>query len=219
MRNLRLALAAPALLLAAACVIVPKDLPDEKFTAALVDSVSWNTTLDRKTLWRVEVRTDSSADTVPDILTDRAVVAVPKVGVEGFAFDTARGAIHQGFRYDPKKKSVKTIVLAEDLVGPFAAPALSPDGRHVAYLAVADGRARPMVRLFPRGRVVASGPAVPVPPGDAPPGDAAWASADSFALHVDALPFRRIRFRGSVRGGALAVDTVPGREPEPPPAP
>jgi hypothetical protein len=209
MRELRpMGVAAVLALAAAGCVIVPKDLPDERFTAALVDSLRWSNESSEKTLWRVEVRSDTAVDTIPDLLTDRAIVAVPKVGVEGFAFDTARGAIHQGFRYDPKKRTVKPIVLAEDLAGPFAAPALSPDGRHVAYLSVADGKARAVVRVFPRGRIVASGPALAVPPGDVAPGEASWTSADSFTVLVDALPFRRVRFQGTVASGITAADTV-----------
>jgi len=196
-------------LAAGGCVIVPKDLPDERFAAARVDSLRWSSESSEKTLWRVEVRSDTAVDTIPELLTDRDVVAIPKVGVEGFAFDTARGAIHQGFRYDPKKRTVKPIVLAEDLVGPFAAPALSPDGRHVAYLAVADGKARVVVRLFPRGRIVADGPPLAVPPGDVAPGEPAWTSADSFTVLVDALPFRRVRFRGTVASGITATDTIP----------
>ncbi len=209
MRELRpKALATLLALAAAGCVIVPKDLPDERFTAARVDSLRWSNESSEKTLWRVEVRSDTAVDTIPDLLTDRAVVAIPKVGVEGFAFDTARGAIHEGFRYDPKKRTVKPIVLAEDLVGPFAAPALSPDGRHVAYLAVADGKARAVVRVFPRGRIVADGPALAVPPGDVAPGEAMWMSADSFAILVDALPFRRVRFQGTVASGITRTDTI-----------
>jgi hypothetical protein len=209
MRELRSMAAAAVLALAAGgCVIVPGDLPDERFSAALVDSLRWSNESSEKTLWRVEVRSDTATDTIPGVLTDRAVVALPKVGVEGFAFDTARGAIHEGFRYDPKKRTVKPIVLAEDLVGPFAAPALSPDGRHVAYLSVADEKARVVVRVFPRGRIVAGGPALAIPPGDVAPGEATWASADSFTVLVDALPFRRVRFHGTVASGITATDTI-----------
>jgi len=208
MREIRMALAAALALAAGACVIVPKDLPEKRFTATLVDSLRWSNEVSEKTLWRIEVRSDTAVDTIPDLLTDRAVVAVPKVGVEGFAFDTARGAIHEGFRYDPEKRTVKAIVLAEDLAGPFSAPALSPDGRHVAYLSLAEGKARAVVRVFPRGRIVAGGPALAVPPGDVAPGEASWASPDSFTVLVDALPFRRVRFRGTIASGITAVDTL-----------
>lgn len=184
------------------------ELVEGRFRAALVDSVRWRGTLDEKTLWRVEVRGDTAVDTIPGILTDRPVIVVPRAGVEGFAYDTAKGAIVNGFRYDPTKRNVEDIVIAEDVAGPFAAPALSPDGRHVAYLTVADGTARATVRIFPRGRIVATGPAIPIPPGDVAPGEAAWTSPDSFTVHVDAIPFRRVRFRGTVQAGVTQIDTV-----------
>jgi len=208
MREMRMALAAALSLAAGACVIVPKDLPEKRFAATLVDSLRWSSKGSEKTLWRIEVRSDTAVDTIPELLTDRAVVAVPRVGVEGFAFDTARGAIHEGLRYDPEKRTVKAIVLAEDLAGPFAAPALSPDGRHVAYLSLAEGKARAVVRVFPRGRIVAGGPALAVPPGDVAPGEASWSSPDSFTVLIDAIPFRRVRFRGTVASGITAVDTL-----------
>jgi hypothetical protein len=47
-----------------------------------------------------------------------------------------------------------------------------------------------------------------IPPGDVAPGEAAWMSADSFAILVDALPFRRVRFQGTVASGITRTDTI-----------
>lgn len=196
-----------ALAAAQACVVVPADLPEKQFTAALVDSVAWR----GEVLRRVEVRGEGSVDTVPGILTARPVVAVPKTGVEGFIFDTARGGVTQGFRYDPERRRVKKIVLAPEMIRPGAAPALSPDGWHVAYVAVADSGQRAVVRVFPRGRVVATSPLLPPPaPGAAPANEARWTPPDTFEITVGLAgdSSRALRLRGTPRG-VLSTDTVP----------
>lgn len=210
-RTVRLAaLFFAAACVAGACTVVPPDLAEGRYAAALVDSFTWKTEDAQATLWRVEVRSDSAVDTIPDVLTDRRVVVVPLAGVEGFAFDTARAGITQGFRYDPTKQRVTKIVIARDLAEPFAEPELSPDGRHVAYVAYRGGRASAVVRLFPRGRIVVRGPEIAVAAGDYAANDAAWTSPDSFAVYIDLgqTPQRHARVRGTVRGGVFAVDTV-----------
>ncbi|HEX2202596.1 MAG TPA: hypothetical protein VHG91_04845 [Longimicrobium sp.] len=195
-----------ASLLAGACVPVPQEVPEEGFAAERVDSTAWGSGAGARTLWRVRVtRGDTAVDTIPNLFTDREVVAVPRMGVVGFAFDTARGEIVQGFRYDPKKKRVTKIVIASDVAGRRAAPALSPDGRHVAYTVFRDGRAHAIVRVFPRGRIVAQGPAVAVP-ADAPNG-ARWTSADDFEVLTGLGNGRTLRTMGSVRGGPVRADT------------
>ena len=207
-RRLALALAAGAA--AGACTVVPPDLAQGRYTAALVDSFTWKTEDAQATLWRVEVRSDSAVDTIPGVLTDRRVVVVPLSGVEGFAFDTARARITHGFRYDPSRRRVTEIVIARDLAGPTAEPDLSPDGRYVAYVGRRGTMDRAVVRLFPRGRIVASGPEIAVPPGDYAVNGAAWTSPDSFTVYIDLgqNPQRHARVRGTVRGGVFAVDTV-----------
>lgn len=201
-------------LAAGACTVVPPDLAEGRYTAALVDSIRWETLDAQATLWRVEVRSDSAVDTIPGVLTDRRVVVVPLSGVEGFAFDTLRGGITHGFRYDPSKRRVTKIVIAEDLAEPMAEPELSPDGRHVAYVAYRGTTARAVVRLFPRGRIVASGPEISVPAGDYAANDAGWTSPDSFTVFVDLgqNPQYHARVRGTVRGGMFAVDTVAAQD-------
>jgi hypothetical protein len=208
------ALFAAAACVAGACTVVPPDLAEGRYTAALVDSFTWKAEHAQATLWRVEVRSDSAVDTIPDVLTDRRVVVVPLAGVEGFAFDTARAGITHGFRYDPTKRRVTKIVIAEDLADPMAEPELSPDGRHVVYVAYDETRTRAAVRLFPRGRIVVQGPEIAVPAGDYAVNAAAWTSPDSFAVYIDlgTQPARHARVRGTVRGGVFAVDTVTAQD-------
>jgi hypothetical protein len=203
-------LALAAMLLAAGCVIVPGDVPEEKFTAALVDSSAWTPkdTSAAAVLWRVEVRGDTAVDTVPRVVTNRPVVAVRRVGVVGFSFDTAAGGVRRGFRYDPRKRTVKSLHLAPDVEGAATAPTLSPDGRYVAYVASSGDSARAVVRVFPRGPIVAEGPFVRLRPGARPANDARWTSADAFEVDVGLGDARRLRVRGTSRG-VTGADTVP----------
>lgn len=197
-----------ASLLAGGCVPVPQEVPEEGFAAERIDSTRWGSGAEARTLWRVRVaRGDTAADTIPNLLTDRPIVAVPRTGVVGFAFDTARGEIVQGFRYDPKKRRVTKIVIAADAQGRTAAPALSPDGRHVAYTSTRDGRAHAVVRVFPRGRIVAEGPVVAVPGGAR--NEARWPSAERFEVLTGLGGGRALLASGSVGGGPVTADTVP----------
>ena len=197
-------------LAAGGCVVVPADLPEARFSAALVDSLVWEAEPGPETLWHVEVRGDTAVDTIPGVLTRLPVVAVPRTGVVGFRVDTADAGRLRGFRYDPAKKSVKGIPLAPDVARWFAEPALSPDGRHVAYVGGDLRSPRAVVRIFPRGRIVAEGPVVRMPESDFVDNRARWTSPDTFEVWVQTgdTPRRHVRVRGSVRGGVFATDTV-----------
>ncbi|HEU0054159.1 MAG TPA: hypothetical protein VFQ39_13325 [Longimicrobium sp.] len=203
-------MALAALLPAAGCVIVPGDVPEERFTAARIDSAAWAAKDGSAAVpvWRVEVRADTAKpDTVAGVVTSRPIVAVHRVGVVGFSFDTASGEIRRGFRYDPKKHRVTSLHLAPDLEGAATAPSLSADGRYVAYVATSGDSAHAMVRVFPRGEVVARGPAVPAPRTARAVNDTRWTGADAWEAVVDLGDGRRQRVRGTPRGVA-AVDTL-----------
>lgn len=203
-------LSVAALAMLPACVVAPADLPQEKFSAALVDSTVWASEEGAVTLWRVEVRGDTARDTIADVLTPGPVAAVPKTGVVGFAFDTAAGRVRQGFRYDPAKRRVHDVVLSRDLAHPAAAPTPSPDGLHVAYVLHHGDSARAAVRIYPRGRILAEGPPVPAAGARRGAHRARWASPDTFEIDVriSGEPARWMRVRGAPNGGVTSVDTV-----------
>lgn len=193
---LAISLALPAV---SACVIVPGDVPEKQYTATFLDSAS--------VPGPVLVRGDSTVDTIPDLITAIQPLAVPRVGIVGFKHDPF-GVITGGFRYDPEKRRVHDVELPPDLVRE-SWPALSPDGRHVAYVGrVGEGQVRAVVRVWPRGRIVVAGP--PIHPRRHDANAARWSSPDSFAvlIEVGRAPETFLVFNGTLSAGITSVDTA-----------
>ena len=213
MRRLRITGGIAAVVLTAACTPPPavSPAPAAAYTVRLVDSLAWEPEgLPVPTLHRVEVRGAGAVHTIPGVWTYLPAVAVPG-GVVGFAFDTAQQGITTAFRYDPRARTVRRLAIPPELRSGFADPAISPDGRHVAYAWVGrEGTARAEVRPFPNGRVLVRGPEVSIPPTDALANGARWTAADAFEVWIDLVqsPPRYLRVRGTLSRGVVSADTV-----------
>lgn len=207
-RAMRTARIAAAVVAVAACDRHARP-PEPEVRAALADSVPWTAGGEGGTLHRIAVRTAARADTVPGVVTDVAPVAAGGA-VLGFGSDPANGALQYAFRYDLRRRTVEHLPTPGDVDPRASAPAISPDGRHLAYVAVdrKGGRMRAVVRRWPAGPIEASSPWISVVPRDSPVNQAAWTSADAFDVRID-LGRAWARVQGSIHRHIVRVDTVP----------
>jgi hypothetical protein len=185
--------------------------PAGRYEAVLVDSVAWETEMSGGVAHRVEVRREGRAvATIPGVVTTVRPVWSPGQGVVGYSFDVETGGLDRAFRYDPARARITFSPVPDDF-GAFTEPALSPDGRYVAYTAYdGQGRAWAVVRAFPDGRVAVRGPPIGVEAGDVAFNGAEWRSADAFEVMIDlgGAEQRWARVRGTVGAGVASVDTV-----------
>jgi hypothetical protein len=150
----------------------------------LVDSVFWEHELGDGFLRRVEVRHAGRADTLPGLL----VLAPPVLaGDRLFGFEHHQDAVVAGFRYDVRRRHLRRFRLPDDLNPVFSEPALSPDARHVAYVAVpGDATGWAVVRTWPGGRLRVRSDAVEVPATDSPGGNGSrWISPDTAEVFIE----------------------------------
>jgi hypothetical protein len=202
-----------AAMLTTACAPPPPAataVPTAAWTVALVDSVAWEAALPGPVLRRVEVRSGRQAHTISGVMTHVEPVAVPGRGIVGIAYDTTETGRAWAFRYDPARRALQRLPLAAVLGTVFAEPAISPDGRHVAYtVAPGNETAHAEVRAFPNGRVVVRGPDIPIPATDALANGARWTGPNRFEVLIDLVesPPRYARVRGTLTG-VTAVDTI-----------
>lgn len=183
----------------------------------LVDSIPWELGGEGFTLRRVVVASETrGTDTIRSVIVAQPPVEVRGTGLIGIAVDTPRARL-RGYVYDLRHR-IRDFDLPEDVGNLSSGAALSPDARHVAYVAYRGDTAQAMVRVWPAGRIVARGPDLRVMPGDAYGNFARWASPDSFSVTVDlGGPSRReVTVHGTVTGGIFAADTIFG---DPPPRP
>lgn len=176
---------------------------------ALVDSVPFATEMHDGFLRRVEVRSASRIDTIPDVLTHAPPTVTPDGRVLGFAWNgmDLRGA----FVYEPAARRVERIALPEDADRAFTTPSFSPDGRFLAYVGYAaeGGSAWGLVREGTAGPVAVRTDAVAVPGMDSAFNFARWLDAETFEIYIDVGEEGMHRWLGTVTGGVTRGDTVP----------
>jgi hypothetical protein len=177
---------------------------------ALVDSVPYANELTEGVLRRVAVRAGGRVDTVADVLVAEAPVLAGDTLVVGVAAEEDRVA--GLFVHDVRAGRTRRVALPPGLV-PHGRPALSPDGRHLAYLAqTPEGMGYGAVATVPAGRVILRGPPAPMLETDAGVDGVAWSDAARFEIRVD-LSYRvggTQRLRGTVAPPRLEVDTIRG---------
>jgi len=179
----------------------PAAAPDRPriLEVAFGDSVHWEDMLGEGWLKRVVVRTDRGSDTLPGVLTNVLPVLVGDSVVLGFAREGA--AITGAFRYRAGADGVEELPLPDDLNRGFAAPAISPDGRHIAYVANrGEGMSWAVLRTWPEGRELAASDTTDVQGSDFSLSNARWLDAERFEALVDA-GIGYLLFTGTVSGG------------------
>lgn len=184
----------------------PAPLP---ITVALVDSVPFATEMHDGFLRRVEVRSASRIDTIPDVLTHARPTVTPDGRVLGFAWDGMD--LRDAFVYAPAARRLERIALPNDADRAFTTPAFSPDGRYLAYVSypAEGGSARGLVRRDVRGPVVVRTDSVAVPGMDSAFNFARWLDAETFEIYIDVGEEGMHRWLGTVSGGVTRGDTVP----------
>jgi len=160
-------------------------------------------------------------ETIPNI----RVTAMPSVihdsMVMGFTSFSGSG-IARMFTYNVVRREVSSVPVPAWLseVAMLSAPALSPDGRHVAYLAATPQQDLYIVaRTWPNGVIVARGPTSP-PPNEIWPVQITWQDSNRFVTYyrtrapiaadepTHLIPVH-FNVRGSVQAKTVAVDTFP----------
>ncbi len=170
--------------------------------------------------YRVEVAAAGRRDTLAGVRVQRAPVSAPDGAVHGVAVGP-EGQAAGTFRYDPANRRLTRTPAPADASPFFSELTLSPDARHIAYVAQESGlvvRLWGVVRAWPDGRVVARAEPAPGYPSDVNYSRVRWTGPDTYEVvyRVDERPGRDpalaagpwIRMRGSTRGGAPAVDTL-----------
>lgn len=211
-RRLTTVLAAAAATLLSACGVQTMDgqrgpaASGETARVALVDSLPWETEMTEGALHRVEVRTSAGVDTIDGVATMDEPVAIPGA-VLGFAYE--HDALTHGWIYDVRTRRVRVIHLNADFNRVFSVPAISPDGRHVAYVVVpGNGTATPIVRRWPERRLFHRGATVRIQPSDASSTHVTWSDANTYEIRIDLDGQRFHRVRGTILPRAMRVDTV-----------
>ena len=185
----------------------PSDSAATKLRSArLVDSVEFsNELIGTDYLRRVEVRTLDGVDTLPGVLTIQPPI-VADSAVYGLSYVENR--VSGAFRYSPST-GVENLPLPDDLF-PFSTPRLSPDARHLAYLAMdSAGLGYATVVSWPSLAVVYRGPGVRLLETDAGVDQITWLDAGRFRIEL-ALTVQTgglLRIEGSV-DGTVSADTI-----------
>jgi hypothetical protein len=170
--------------------------------------------------YRVEVAAAGRRDTLAGVRVRRAPASAPDGAVHGVAVGP-EGQAAGTFRYDPADRRLTRTPAPADASPFFSELTLSPDARHIAYVAQESGpvvRLWGVVRAWPDGRVVARAEPAPGYPSDVNYSQVRWTGPDTYEVvyRVDERPGRDpalaagpwIRMRGSTRGGSPAVDTL-----------
>lgn len=179
----------------------------------LVDSIPWETELASGVLHRIELRYDGRRDTVPEVTTSRDPLVVGDSVVWGF--DSRQGTVAGGFRYSIARAETERIELPDDLL-PFAAFGLSPDARHIAYLArTPGGELQAVVRTWPGRELVWESHPVSGYPSDAENSAVRWSEPDEVTIRIRLDDLETpgglwLEARGAPEPGAMAADTVRG---------
>ena len=214
--TVRSASASLLVLVVSGCASAARDVADP-LTIQLVDSIPWSHELGDGHLRRVQVRSGTSVDTIPGVLTSVVPQRVSPSRVLGFAFEA--DAITGAYEYDVARRRVRRLPLPEDLDPVFSAPSFSPDGRYLAYVvAPGDATGWAVVRSWPARREIWRSDRVQVPATDAPGGNLTrWVSPDTAEAFVETAVSTDngwYHVLGSVRRRAvLSADTVRRRSP------
>ncbi len=178
---------------------------------ALVDSVPFhNELIGDAWLRRVAVRTAAGVDTLDGVLTDQRPVVAGDTLVLGLIYDQDRVA--GAFEYAARDGALRLLDLPEGLYE-YSTPRLSPDGRHLAFMARdSAGLGYAVVVSWPDGRVVYEGPKARLLESDGGVDRVSWRGADAFEVLIElslAYSLATQRVRGTV-GGSVTVDTLTG---------
>jgi hypothetical protein len=176
--------------------------------AVLVDSVPYANELTDGVLHRVAVHTATGVDTLDGILADAPPVVVGDSVVYGIR--AGENLVVGLFAHDVRTGRTRRLPAPPDWI-PFAVPRLSPDGRHLAYLAQSPtGQGSGVVATVPDGRVIYRGPPATLLETDASIDAVRWEDANRFEIRVD-LTYQvggTQRLRGTVDPLRVVVDTV-----------
>ena len=178
----------------------------------LVDSVPWAESFAEDgsgVLRRIEVRSKHRVDTLDRILTLQDPLVVGDSLLLGMSYDTL-GTLLGVFRYDRRDGSIRNDALPTDY-NRASDLALSPDGRHLAYVRFDTSGATGVVRKWPSGEMIVTTAPLRVPAGDVMRGAARWTSRIDFELLIDPFELdgsRWVRYRGRIGRAGLMVDTL-----------
>ena len=173
--------------------------------AVLVDSVRYENDLTEGYLCRVAVYTARGVDTLHGVLTTQEPIVVGDSMIYGIAQE--EHLISDGYAYDARTGTLQRLALPADLAR-LAFPALSPDGQHLAYLAVdSAGFGYATIAAWPSRRIIYRGPAADLLETDAGVDFISWQDAHTFDIRLD-LTVRLDRRTQRVRGDVEHLDGV-----------
>lgn len=176
--------------------------------AELVDSVAYANEMTGGTLHRVRVLDSARVDTLRGVLTGETPMLLGDSAIVGIRQqdDRAVGL----FYYDRRLHRIRNIAPPPEWMA-YATPALSPDGRFVAYLAQnSEGRGYGAVAAVPSMRVVYRAAPVTMLETDAGVEHISWTDATHFEIMISLTVATggEQRIRGTVTPLSVQVDTV-----------
>ncbi len=192
----------------AGCAAPPVHDPPARPQVALADSIPYGDGMTDGVLRRFVVTNGERRDTVPGVLVADLPIVGPGGAVYGIRMREELAV--SPFAYDPSTRRIRVLPRPEGWSEP-TRPRLSPDGRHVAYLAEgAGGRAHAAVATLPGARVVYLGPPAVLRETGAGVDDITWLSPHQFEIRVymGGATGGIQRVRGSIAPLAVQVDTL-----------
>ncbi len=183
-------------------------LPQTEITVRLVEPIPFEQSIWQGFVHRIEVSTENGVDTIPGIFT----MAAPERQEDGrlLGLSCYGPRVKSAFLYDPQSHTTEMIGLDSrltDFSSDYSMPAVSEDGRMIAYTAITDTSVRATLAMWPSGNILGSH-SIPLSIVSSPmKNDATWVGSSVYQIYIGLSDGRQLRV-GHYPREQISVDTL-----------